>query len=223
MIKAKSNHELYLDNALKETFEETGIRINPENIVHIFDFPIYLQKIYQDNIGEYVKIVKAHGTSGSGTSIVCREDNTMLLFLRGPENGSFGNTFAGAGGSIGENYTLIYKSKFNYRTFLTNITLKQKTDLMNQGLPKLNHEHTKALWVDLELFRQQYKKLKKSKLINLETYLFSNLGPLTKEEFDNLDTNGKHIYYLNACSQDSLYYPVIPSVAYIIETLFDKK
>ena len=222
---------LYM-NAKKETLEESEINI--ENMgppLCVVDFPLHLQKEYcGENIyNANVIVPRAHGIVGSGTLFVCREDKTMLLFQRS-YIGDFGGTWAGTGGAIGEDRTVVYKSSFMFRTFIYELSKKQKVIWKGLDLPRINYEHSQHEWFDYGTILSQLDKFGNPDDYNVsdkvtrflrayETQIPMTLPSLECKE--NILSTGKFPLYIY--NQNSKKYElIIPGTSYTIWHIKDR-
>ena len=218
---------IFLTNATKETWEESGIDISKIGKIHSYiDFPLYKQKSFKDsNNQEYYKVARAHGTSASGTTIICTDDNTILCFLRNGED--FDQTWCGVGGSIGEDSTKVYNSKFVYRSYIVHISNKDK-ELINKSI-KLNHENSIAHWYAYSELSKQLGLINMVRSDNtgsdtINKYLLDDLpNPIFydqyKEVFLSSVNKGKKFIYLQHPIHKDKYFLAIPSLTYIFDKL----
>ena len=248
-----SNDEIYLSNAIKETLEESNINISETgNIEGYVDFPLYLQLPYIDQTNglKYFKISTVHGTCASGSTILCRDDKTILCFIR--QGKDFNSTLAGVGGSIGESDTKVFNSKFNYRSYIVNVN-KEEKEYINETI-KLNHESLLAAWLSLDEMIDQVASLNNgngdgyNNNDSIDKYIVNLPTPISYNDCISIFQKGtqqnKIFIYMGINTNDIVkgkrddegdderdgennrnegndnYYLAIPSLSYIINNLF---
>lgn len=217
---------LYM-NARKETLEESGIDINNNGklIGHI-DYPLYLQKEYclNDSYNTYIISPIANGIVASGTIFLCRDDKSILLFQRS-YNGDYGGTWAGTGGAIGEDSTIIYKTKFIYRTYIFEISAIEKKILKGLDLPRINYEHNNFSWFDYSPILNQLgdfpdvssfdSQIKVTKFIRTYDSQIPTILNSIDRRIQILE-NDKFTIYVNSPNTTNTYELLIPSTSYTL-------